>query len=36
MLAAALLTIAHAAAVSLAHPEEWEVARYDVVALATL
>lgn len=35
VLAAALLTIAYAAAVSLAHPEEWEVARYDV-ALATL
>lgn len=35
VLAAAVLTIAYAAAVSLAHPEEWEVARYDV-ALATL
>jgi len=35
VLVAALLTIAYAAAVSLAHPEEWEVVRYDV-ALATL
>jgi hypothetical protein len=35
VLAAALLTVAYAAAVSLALPERWEVVRYDV-ALAAL
>lgn len=35
VLASAILTIAYAAAVSLAHTAEWEVVRYDV-ALATL